>query len=75
MSETVIVRCRLCNKPMNVPKSIMMVFTFDPSVCNQCRGKTPKGLWDTADDNTEKETETCQERFKRLWQAGYEGHI
>jgi hypothetical protein len=64
MSEMVIVRCRLCGKPMNVPKSIMMVFTFDPSVCNQCRERVPKGMWDTDDrnDGEPRETETCQER-------------
>jgi hypothetical protein len=49
--ETVIVRCRLCGKPMNVPKTIMMVFTFDPSVCNQCRDHIPKGNWNTDDDS------------------------
>lgn len=66
MAETVIIRCKLCNKPMNVPRSIMMVFTFDPNVCNQCRSKIPGGHWDTADSKEPRETETCQERLKRI---------
>jgi ribosome-binding protein aMBF1 (putative translation factor) len=48
--EKRIVNCRLCGRPMNVPTSIMMVFTFDPSVCRQCRTRVPKGDWDTAED-------------------------
>jgi hypothetical protein len=68
MSETVIIRCRLCNKPMNVPKSIMMVFTFDPSVCDQCREKAPKGLWDTVDEDSEEgKPETKQRLGAGLW--------
>jgi hypothetical protein len=45
--ETIVTRCRMCSKPMNVPRVISMVFTFDPSVCNQCRSKVPSGMWDT----------------------------
>ena len=43
----------------------MMVFTFDPSVCNQCRNRVPEGMWDTADDGP-RQSETCQERRERL---------
>lgn len=74
VSEKIIVNCRLCGKPMNVPKSIMMVFTFDPSVCNQCREKVPEGNWNTAESDWDKQapkrpTETCQERFQRIVNA------
>lgn len=65
MSEKVIRNCRLCGKPMNVPKSIMMVFTFDPTVCNQCRKRVPEGDWDTASDEPA-EIEARRERFQRL---------
>jgi hypothetical protein len=45
--ETVVARCRMCGKPMNVPRVMAMVFTFDPTVCNQCRERIPGGMWDT----------------------------
>jgi hypothetical protein len=64
LSETVIIRCRLCNKPMNVPKSIMLVFTFDPNVCNQCRKKTPKGLWDTVDEDSQEDKPETKQRLR-----------